>query len=297
MTKTIRKSILCLLTLTLMATLLFTGCDALIDNGMHRTECEAYLNAMLAGDFEAAHAITPAINEEQHRAYFEENCKIIEGAKSYTLTQTGWNINTNNGITTKTASYQIVTDNGLTCQFTLNTVEGYEGIANIGFHDTTAFAKSAETVEAINTVLTFVSLIPIAFSIWMLVDCIKRKMNKKVWWIILTLLSFRFSYISGPTNVGTNFFATIFLAFSSITAEIPTETLTTTIVLPLGALIYFFRRKKLSAQYATQQAQTSFPPQFPPQFASTPESVAVPPTVTDLPKPEAPSNEESNSNE
>ena len=103
MKRSIRTPVL-LLTLILLTALLFTGCDALIDNGMHRAECEAYLDAMLAGDFEAAHAITPAINEDEHRAYFEKNCKIIKGATSYTLIQTGWNSNYSNGVATKTAA-------------------------------------------------------------------------------------------------------------------------------------------------------------------------------------------------
>ncbi len=268
-----------LLTLLLLTALLFTGCEALIDNGMHRAECEAYLDAMLAGDFKAAHAITPAINEEEHRAYFEENCKIIAGATSYTLTQTGWNINTTNGVTTKTASYQMVTDNGLTCQFTLNTVEGYEGIANIGFRDTTAFAASAKSLSTVDVVLKIVSLLPIAFSMWMLVDCIRRKMKKKVWWVLLNLLAMSFSYTSGPSTVRTDFSAEIFCSFSSMTAVIPEETITLTIVLPIGALIYFFMRKKLSAKYAEQQAQAA-------PVMANPNDSSAPLTVADLTKPE-----------
>lgn len=303
MKKSIRTPIAVLLLVFLTLTVLI-GCEsALINNGMHRAECEAYLDAMLAGDFEAAHAITPAIDREEHRAYFEESRKALEGATTYTLTQTGWNINTNNGVTTKSASYQMVTDNGLICQFSLNTVEGYEGIANISFRDTTAFAQSAQLVEKINIALIIVSLLPIAFSIWMLVDCCKRKMNHKVWWIILTLLAFRFSYTTGPTNVGTHFSGVPFFAFSSITAVIPTESLTVAIALPIGALIYFFLRKKLSAQYAAQQAQLpfTFPPTPQPtpvpQPAHAPESGTAPLPATDFTTPEEPSNQEPNANE
>ena len=284
MTKTIRKSILCLLTLTLMATLLFTGCDALIDNGMHRTECEAYLNAMLAGDFEAAHAITPAINEDQHRAYFEENCKIIEGATSYTLTQTGWKSNYSDGVGTQIAAYQINTDNGLICMIALQTTDGVEGISYLNFWNVTDFAESVKSVDTLNIVLSIVSLAVIAFNVWMLVDCIKRKMNRKVWMVILTLLTFNLAFVSGNGGFHTSFGVDLFWAFTSLKASIPDETVTLKIVIPLGALLYFFQRKQLTAQYEKSQKE------------NTPDSIA-PLTVTDYTKPEEPSAEDNTPNE
>lgn len=275
-----------LLTLLLLTALLFTGCDALIDNGMHRAECEAYLDAMLAGDFKAAHAITPAINEEEHRAYFEENCKILEGATSYTLTQTGWNIHTTNGVTTKTASYQIVTDNGITCQFTLNTVEGYEGIANIGFRDSTEFIESTLWVETADAISVLISLPLVAFYIWMIVDSIRRKMPKKVWWIILTLLTVNFTFILGSNTFNSRFMVSILDTFISVEAIVPNETITLDFSLPLGALIYFFLRKKISAKYAARQVQIA------------PADTVAPLTVADLTQAEdAPAEEEKKENE
>ncbi|MBR2131581.1 MAG: hypothetical protein IJ955_03430, partial [Oscillospiraceae bacterium] len=44
-------------------------------------------------------------------------------------------------------------------------------------------------------------------------------------------------------------------SFTTLEAIIPNETVVLTIALPVGALIYFFLRKKLSAKYAETQAK------------------------------------------
>ena len=256
MKKSIRTPIAVLLLVFLTLTVLI-GCDGIINNGMHRAECEAYLDAMLAGDFESAHTITPAIDREEHRAYFEESRKALEGATSYTLTQTGWKSNYNNGVATHIAAYQIVTDNGVTCQFSLQTTDGVEGISHIAFRDSTAFIKSTRSVGTINLVLTFVSLIPIAFSLWMIVDCALRKINPlhKLWCMLICLLSLCISFTVGNESFFTRFSLGTCASFTTLEAIIPNETVVLTIALPVGALIYFFLRKKLSAKYAETQAK------------------------------------------
>jgi hypothetical protein len=93
-----------------------------------------------------------------------------------------------------------------------------------------------------------------AFTVWMLVDAIRRKMTKKALWIILILLSLSLSFTTGPNTVNNSFMVTLFLTPSSYQAVIPNETLTLTVVLPLGSLIYFFLRKKLTAQYEAKMA-------------------------------------------
>lgn len=305
MKKSIRTPIAVLLLVFLTLTVLI-GCEsALINNGMHRAECEAYLDAMLAGDFEAAHAITPAIDREEHRAYFEESRKALEGATTYTLTQTGWKSNYNNGVATHIAAYQIVTDNGVTCQFSLQTTDGVEGISHIAFRDSTAFIASTRSVGTINLVLTFVSLIPIAFNLWMIVDCALRKINPlhKLWCMLICLLSLCISFTVGNESFFTRFSLGTCASFTTLEAIIPNETVVLTIALPIGALIYFFLRKKLSARYAAQQAQLpfTFPPTPQPtpvpQPAHAPESGTVPLPATDFTTPEEPSNQEPNANE
>lgn len=274
MKKSIRTPVL-LLMLLLLTALLLTGCDKVINNGMHRTECEAYLNAMLAGDFEAAHAITPTLDKEEHRAYFEKNCQLIQGATSYTLTQTGWNSNYSDGVATQTAAYEIVTDNGVTCQFLLRTTDGYEGISYINFRDSSEFIRSSQWVKKANALSALISLPLLAFYIWMIVDSIRRKMPKKGGWIFLTLLTASFTFTIGGGSVNTQFMASIIDTFVSVKASVPDELIIWDISLPIGALIYFFNRKKLSAKYeAAQQAKIA------------PDPVAAPLTVADLTKTE-----------
>ncbi|MBO5779154.1 MAG: hypothetical protein J6R82_06265 [Clostridia bacterium] len=283
MLKSIRKPLTVFLFLVLaISVLALSGCEsALINNGLHRTECELYVNTLLNEDFEAAHAVTPVLSKEEHRPYFDEFCKSFEGATSYELTQTGWKINTIDGTTVKIAAYQIELDNGTTCQLTLQTTEGFEGITYINFNDSTAFIESTKNVGTVNIVLIAVSILLMAFPIWMLVDCAKRKISKKAWWIIAILLSLSLSFSSGPNTGNTSFMLTLLFEPWTIEAVVPTETITLTVVLPIGALIYFFRRKKLSTKYiaAMEAAAAAADPTVAP--APAPVTTA-PATVADF---------------
>lgn len=255
-----KRSVVCLLILLVASVLLLSGCEsAIINNGLHRNECELYVNALLKGDFEAAHAVTPALSEEEHRPYFNEFCKSFRGATSYTLTQTGWNINTTNGVTTRTAAYQIELDTGVICQLTLQTHEDVEGIAYINFNDSSAFIESTKNVGTVNILLIVGSLVLMVFPVWMLIDCIKRKMAKKAWWIVLILLSLSLTFTNGAHTMNTSFMVSLFCFFSSIEAVIPNETVSLTVVLPIGALIYCFLRKKLTAKYEAQLTMEAAP--------------------------------------
>ena len=71
------------------------------------------------------------------------------------------------------------------------------------------------------------------------------------------------------------FVASILDPFLSVKASVPDELITWDISLPIGALIYFCNRKKLSAKYeAAREAQLA------------PDPVAAPLTVANLTKSE-----------
>ena len=248
------KALVVLLLAVLLLPIL-SGCESmLIDNGLHRSECEAFVNALMANDYPAAQAVAPTILTNDKKSVFDTCRQSFEGATSYELTQTGWNINTTNGVTTRTAAYQIELDTGKICQLTLQTTENVEGIAFINFRDSSEFIESTKNVGTVNIVLLAISIVVMAFTVWMLVDAIRRKMAKKALWIILILLSLSLSFTTGPASVNNSFMVTLFLTPSSYQAVIPNETLTLTVVLPIGSLIYFFLRKKLTAQYEAKMA-------------------------------------------
>lgn len=248
------KALVVLLLAVLLLPVL-SGCESmLIDNGLHRSECEAFVNALMANDYQAAQAVAPTILTNDQKSVFDTCRQSFEGATSYELTQTGWNVNTVNGVTLQTAAYQIELDTGKICQLTLQTTENVEGIAFINFRDSSEFIESTKNVGTVNIVLLAISIVVIAFTVWMLVDAIRRKMTKKALWIILILLSLSLSFTTGPHTVNNSFMVTLFLTPSSYQAVIPNETLTLTVVLPIGSLIYFFLRKKLTAQYEAKMA-------------------------------------------
>lgn len=247
--------VLVILLLAVLLLPILSGCESmLIDNGLHRAECEAFVNALMANDYKAAQAVAPTILTNDKKSVFDTCRQSFEGATSYELTQTGWNVNTVNGVTTQTAAYQIELDTGKICQLTLQTTENVEGIAFINFRDSSEFIESTKNVGTVNIVLLAISIVVMAFTVWMLVDAIRRKMTKKALWIILILLSLSLSFTTGPNTVNNSFMVTLFLTPSSYQAVIPNETLTLTVVLPIGSLIYFFLRKKLTAQYEAKMA-------------------------------------------
>lgn len=236
--------ILAVLCIAMLISLTSCGEDMKIGNN---TELgERFLNSLINDDYDTAYSLMEnSVTEADFGSYWTTVQTITEGAKSYELEQIGWNINTKNSVTSNTTAYNVYFDNGKTMLFRVVTVNGVDGIAGVYCSDVTDFmTKTDAYVPVVNVVLAVVSVLAIAFSIWMLVDCCRRKIKYKVLWIILIFVGFSITLTVGETG-GFNFMFGLMLKFSTIAADPSILSVKITAAIPVGAILYLCLRKKL----------------------------------------------------
>jgi hypothetical protein len=149
-------------------------------------------------------------------------------------------------------------------------------------------------VPVVNAVLKVISLAFMAFTVWMFVDVLRRRMNRKVIWVLLTLIHAGISLVIGPSQFNIKFNFKIAIGLSGITAYNSSLAVATSVLLPVGAIIYFFVRKKLTAQFdAENQAETQNGQQNPEEEQTSVSECAIAPAEN---KPEQEETKEENNN-
>lgn len=118
-------------------------------------------------------------------------------------------------------------------------------ICGIAVVDTSYVDSTVKDLMPLNVVLSIYTVLTSAFMIWMLVSCWRRRIAHKRWWALLILIG-GFVRISLLEN-GLKFFAmlTIVLNISNVSADIVNSAARVTVGIPIGAIIYFFMRKKI----------------------------------------------------
>ena len=171
---------------------------------------------------------------------------VLQNSKSYEIKQTGWYQRTTNGVTTTEALFEVVSDDGKICQLRIYRTNGVDGIAGLHFQDSTEFIQKTKLLWIPNIFLLIFSLLCVAFGVWMFVDCLKRRLRYKVLWAIITWIHTGFSMTMG--TMGMNFATHFLLAvpLTKISADPSILAITVTGFLPIGAIIYFFMRKRLT---------------------------------------------------
>ena len=97
----------------------------------------------------------------------------------------------------------------------------------------------------IRIVLWVFSGLAIAFTVWMLVDCLRRKMKYKVLWAIIIFFGIAFTVTVGETS-NLSFNMGLFFQTSSIDADPALVSVVTKLVIPVGAILYLCLRKKFT---------------------------------------------------
>ena len=234
--------VLCMITLASLC-----ACTADMEIGDNNELADRFLTCVLENDAAGAYALVQnSASKVDFDSYWPTILPIVEGATSYEMEQIGWNIRTVNGNTTRTTAYQIYFNNEKIALLRITAADGIDGIAGLHFSDITNFVNtSTRVLPYAKGVLWTLSALAIAFSIWMLVDCIRRKIKHKVLWILCIFIGLTFSVTLGA-SVGVNFGLGVFLRFNSIVADPAILSLKAQILLPIGAIVYFTRRKKIT---------------------------------------------------
>ncbi len=248
--KTTRKvSILfCVLFLAAL-TLLLAACTPDMNVGNNTELAGQFMDHVIADDYDAAYGLVKAtVTDPDFRAYWVSIQTAAKGAKAYETEQIGWKINTTNGITDSTTAYQVYLDNGHTILLRVVTREGIEGIAGIHFSDVTEFLRDTEAfVPTVQIILWVISGLCMAFTVWMFVDCLRRKMKYKAVWAIVIFFGVALSVTVGEIS---NFSFTLGLFFkpSTVTADPGLVAVVTKVMIPVGAILYLCLRKKFTAE-------------------------------------------------
>lgn len=244
----IRRALpLILMTLILLAALI--SCTPDMDVGNNTELADQFMDHVIADDYAAAYGMVKAtVSDSDFRAYWTTVQTVADGAETYEMKQIGWNLNRSNGVTTRTTAYQAELDNGRIVLLRVVTQDGIEGIAGIHFSDITDFLASTEAfVPTVRVILWVVSALAMAFTVWMLVDCLRRKMKYKVVWAILIFFGLCFTFTVGETS-NFSFNLGLFFQTSSIEADPGLLAVVTKLVIPVGAILYLCLRKKFTVE-------------------------------------------------
>ena len=235
--------------LSLMLILSLTSCRADQEIGNNTELGEQFLDYVIANDYDAAYGMVEGIDSpETFEEYWKGIQTLAHGANSYELEQIGWNVNLEDGVKAYTTAYQVYFDNGKIALFNVVTFDGVEGIAGLHFSDATEFVNRTDTVvPAFNVAVIVVSILEIAFVIWMFIDCLRRKIKGKVLWAILIFVGGSLTLTVGEYSA-INFAIGIMLQTGGVAADPALLSVVTKIVVPVGAIVYFFLRKKLAVK-------------------------------------------------
>lgn len=218
-----------------------------------KAQCEDMLDAMLAKDADAAYPLfSDATDKNAFYAAFPSLCNYIEGVKTYELTQRGWYAGVKNGTSSYEATFKMET-NAKTYYVTGVTVNDEERLYHFSivseeecdfvFNGTLTTMQDANVLQWCVIVFSAVCFV---FTVWMLVDCCRRKIKHKALWIlfiILGMLSFTVGFHQNKLNLNGSI-AVILFAYSYLKLY-TNGAFVLHLVLPVGALLYRIFRKKL----------------------------------------------------
>ena len=246
--KTIRRALpLLMIALVLLAALI--SCTPDMDVGNNTELADQFMDHVIADDYDAAYGMVKAtVSDPDFRDYWETIRSVAEGAETYTKLPVQRNVTRSGGVTTITTAYQVNLDNGRIVLLRVVTQDGIEGIAGIHFSDITEFIHTTDTyVPVLQAIVMVFSLLCMAFTIWMFVDCLRRKMKYKFVWAILTVFGIALNLTVGETfsftfNIG------LFVQMSTVQADPGLVAVVTKLVIPVGAILYLCLRKKFTVE-------------------------------------------------
>lgn len=244
--KILRRALpLLLAALILLASL--TSCTPEVDYGNSIKLSDQFMDHVIADDYDSAYRLVKAtVTDPDFRDYWETIRSVAEGAETYTKLPVQRNATRSGGVTTITTAYQVNLDNGRIVLLRVVIQDGIEGIAGIHFSDITEFIHTTDTyVPVLQAIVLVFSLLCMAFTIWMFVDCLRRKMKYKVVWAILTVFGIALNLTVGET-FSFSFHIGLFVQMSTVQVDPGLVAVVTKLVIPVGAILYLCLRKKFT---------------------------------------------------
>ena len=219
-----------------------------------------FMEYVMANDYDSAYAmVKETVTDEDFRAYWTDIQAVTEGATTYEITLADWDTDTFNGVTDSTVSERVTLDNGRIVLLRVMTRDGIEGIAGIRFSDVTDFLQKFEpVVPKISIALQILHFVFLGFTLWMFVDCLRRKLKYKLVWLILILVTVCLTITVGETS-DLAFQVSFWFGrgmMSTVDIELGLIAVVTKLVIPVGALLYLCLRKYFIVEKPTAEAET-----------------------------------------
>lgn len=213
---------------------------------------EDVMEEILEGDPDAVRSYFSADTDlTDFDAVFAEWQTLLADVRDFELTPVGWRKNIKGGV----HSFE------LTCRVRC-AVEGLMLRVTTVEERLTGFTFYLEDPEitgggvlVANIALWTLTGLSVALVVFMVIDCAKRKLNAKPLWLILILVGHLKLYVStlqGRFSAG--FHIGTIVPYSELTAY-ESGVFDLRIILPVGALVYFFLRSRLTESYEKEQAK------------------------------------------
>ncbi len=225
------------------------ACSSSLESMTDQTNASAFLDCVLENRPEDASAmLADTIQKADFEPVFRDMRTLSEGATSYRLDVKNMKETTavGEGKSVIEQTYIVALDNGRTFTYRIAYSGDSRKITGLHFRDVTDFlSKTDGYLPMVNIFLGGLSLIFLAFRVWMIVDCLRRKMNRKVLWVIILLLGATVTLTVGD-HLGLNLGIAFLFDKMSMQADPLIYALILRLSIPVGSIVYFFVRKRLT---------------------------------------------------
>lgn len=206
----------------------------------------AFIDSIIADDYDTAYSyVSQVADEEAFRELYGSVRELLGGETEYTLKLTGWRGTVAQGVSTHTVAYTMTLANGERLQVTFAQTQGIEGLSAFYIAPDSSTKASGVINVIAKLLIGALSIAVIVFTVLMIVDCAKRKIKLKALWIIIILLGVGIGISLGGANLSLNGFIGLMVSMSKI--SVAQGGFVIRLMIPVGAIVYFFVRKKLRA--------------------------------------------------
>ena len=269
------KRLIAILSLLLIPLLFLTSCGETVpESATLRDLTVRMVNAMKIGDTETAFSLVAAsCTQEEFDDFYEKFEPVFLVIEDYELYVHATAEKEQDGRVYESTQYILLSDEKQLV-LSANMEKGTSSLS--GFQVGEPEENLKKYIETSGTVSTLdetkdwqwvalgVSVLEIAFILWMAIDCALRKIESKFLWISLILLgivTLSFSY--GDGSLAFDFAISFIFDYTALIGHVK-DLVSLHIMLPIGAVVYFFLRKRLKAptppEAETQKVYKSYIP-------------------------------------
>ena len=253
-----KKSIISVCVIILTVLMLFSGCTAVLDeleNTEVRQTTEAMLDALIENDFLAAYSLVDDIcTEDDFSPAFTQMKQFLDDANTYDLKLLSVSANTSisNGqkISSISSVYEMMTENSrIIVSIRMDDQIGITSFYLTPYEKTdyyyTGTLNRMEGATVAQWGILLVNVIAIGLTVYALVDCCRKTVKKKVLWILLLIFGFlTIGATVSSTSLRFHFNLGWITSYSAL-IRYGSGTVMFRLMLPVGAIIYFIKRRSL----------------------------------------------------